>query len=86
MATNLINSVKVSNLSWKGQQPPVTNPSPLGEGGKKALDGSQLDFDGQTPPVTNPSPLGEGGKKALVGSQLDFNNGATPPSYNPPRS
>lgn len=82
----LIDSVKESNLSWGGQEPPVTNPSPLGENGKKALDGSILDFGGQTPPVTNPSPLGENGKKTLEGSVLDRNNGQTPPSYNPPRN
>ena len=52
---HLIDSVKGSNLSWGGQQPPVTNPSPLGENGKKSLEGSILDRNnGQTPPSYNP--------------------------------
>ena len=48
---SLLKSLQVSILGFKGQTPPVTNPSPLGENGKKTLNGSILDrFDGGTPP------------------------------------
>jgi hypothetical protein len=84
---SLLKSSTISQLGFGGQTPPVTNPNPLGAGGKKTLNGSLLSFGGQTPPVTNPNPLGEGGVKTLAGSILDRNNGATPKSYldNPPK-
>jgi hypothetical protein len=48
---SLLKSLAVSILGFKGQTPPVTNPSPLGENGKKTLNGSILDrLDGGTPP------------------------------------
>lgn len=48
---SLLKSLAVSILGFKGQTPPVTNPSPLGENGKKTLAGSILDRNnGGTPP------------------------------------
>lgn len=48
---SLLKSLQSSLLGFKGQTPPVTNPNPLGEGGKKTLDGSLLDRNnGATPP------------------------------------
>ena len=47
----LLDSLAVSILGFKGQTPPVTNPNPLGEGGKKSLEQSILDRNnGATPP------------------------------------
>lgn len=47
---SLLKSLQVSILGFKGQTPPVTNPNPLGENGKKTLDGSILDRNnGATP-------------------------------------
>lgn len=47
---SLLKSLQVSILGFKGQTPPVTNPNPLGENGKKTLNGSILDRnDGGTP-------------------------------------
>ena len=48
---SLLKSLAVSILGFKGQTPPVTNPTPLGENGKKTLAGSILDRNnGGTPP------------------------------------
>ena len=47
---SLLKSLAVSILGFKGQTPPVTNPNPLGENGKKSLEGSILDRNnGLTP-------------------------------------
>ena len=48
---SLLKSLKTSILGFKGATPPVTNPNPLGAGGKKTLDSSILDRNnGATPP------------------------------------
>ncbi len=52
---SLLKSLTVSQLGFGGQTPPVTNPSPLGENGKKTLEGSILDRNnGSTPPSYSP--------------------------------
>ena len=54
---SLLKSLQVSILGFKGQTPPVTNPNPLGVGGKKSLNNSILDRNnGATPPkyIDNP--------------------------------
>jgi len=59
MATSLLNSLGKTNLSFGGQTPPVTNPNPLGENGKKTLEGSILDRNnGATPPQYSDNPPG----------------------------
>ena len=51
MATSLLQSLSVTNLGFKGQTPPVTNPNPLGPNGTTCLNVSQLDrLNGGTPP------------------------------------
>lgn len=47
---SLLNSLQVTNLGFKGQQPPVTNPNPLGPNGQTCLNISNLDLaNGGTP-------------------------------------
>lgn len=47
---SLLKSLQVSILGFKGQTPPVTNPNPLGDKGKKTLNSSILDRNnGGTP-------------------------------------
>ena len=54
---SLLKSLKVSLLGFKDQTPPVTNPNPLGAGGKKTLDQSILDRNnGATPPKYTDNP------------------------------
>jgi hypothetical protein len=46
----LLQSLAVTNLGFKGQQPPVTNPNPLGPNGQTCLNVSSLDLaNGGTP-------------------------------------
>lgn len=47
---SLLNSLQVTNLGFNGQQPPVTNPNPLGPNGQTCLNISNLDLaNGGTP-------------------------------------
>lgn len=51
MAKSIFQLLQTTNLGFRGQTPPVTNPNPLGPNGQKCLDVSLLDrLNGGTPP------------------------------------